>query len=242
MRNPCIDCKDGNDDRSKCECPHWEKRTEYLHHLYNGGTYFDTVQAARCSVLPLPLAQKNSFSIEGGTKEVIMTEHKAVDSPQLTVDGQKEPEKTCKKCGETKPLSKFVASKNCRKDGHENTCKECRKQWKYRYENNRKSSTAPSSLPGKEQLPSSPFNKGEFTDKKYVYLDFTDDRDLEMLKKLRTVAAQNRRTVEQQIMWILENREPLAQTCFAMSGLYSHYAAPGQAATVNCEPSTELAI
>lgn len=37
--------------------------------------------------------------------------------------------KKCRKCGEIKPLDEFVKNKNC-KDGHENTCKECRKKRK----------------------------------------------------------------------------------------------------------------
>ena len=40
--------------------------------------------------------------------------------------------KKCSKCGIEKPLSEFVKHKNC-KDGYENTCKICTKQYKKEY-------------------------------------------------------------------------------------------------------------
>ena len=40
-----------------------------------------------------------------------------------------------------------------------------------------------------------------------VYLEFSDDRDREILEKLKELAKINRRSVEQQIMWILGGGE-----------------------------------
>ena len=45
--------------------------------------------------------------------------------------------KKCSKCGIEKPLSEFVKHKNC-KDGYENTCKICVKQYKKEYRENNK--------------------------------------------------------------------------------------------------------
>ena len=43
MRNPCIGCTDGAEDRKDCECTQWEERVKYLNHIQHGGVYLNSV-------------------------------------------------------------------------------------------------------------------------------------------------------------------------------------------------------
>ena len=45
MRNPCIGCTDGAEDRKDCQCTRWEERIEYLNYIQHGGIYLTSVGA-----------------------------------------------------------------------------------------------------------------------------------------------------------------------------------------------------
>lgn len=63
MRNPCIGCKDGAEDKNDCECIHWEKRIAYLNHIQHGGVFLDSVGVTT-------VVTNNSSSLTAEEKEI----------------------------------------------------------------------------------------------------------------------------------------------------------------------------
>lgn len=86
-----------------------KRQTDWVH----SGTSF-SYKSAQC----VGCAQGAEIMIEKQLQEVMNSERRQV------MDEKKEIEKVCKKCGESKPLSKFsIARANA--DGHKGSCKAC---------------------------------------------------------------------------------------------------------------------
>lgn len=129
----------------------------------------------------------------------------------------------CKKCGETKPLARFAISKNC-KGGHEYGCKDCRKKagkkpwnWKKAISKEEKKAAAIAFGYSRPLVGSPLFESMEAAKKsssENIYLPpvlqltfLESDRGL--FDRLVEFARIERRTPEQQILWILENNQAL---------------------------------
>ena len=115
------------------------------------------------------------------------------------------PSKFCKTCGISKQLSDFPANKSCL-DGTEGSCKKCR---------NRRVKLSNLSHPNTKPLPTAEFTipdaepdeaiPSAFEFRENLNLEF-DKADTHILIALKKLAKAQRRTPEQQALWILEER------------------------------------
>ncbi len=196
MRNPCLTCDRKEESKNDPECVNCDKRIIYINYVTNGQ-----------DSLPDCMEDIHAHTSSPDQKS---TEQNTYDTNLVKDASASDKDKKCVCCGEIKLIDDFYQAISC-KDGYTNQCKKCirRKKTDRRLERkkdliNPKKIKSKSIISRTDAMLNASNKSDSDPDQIVINLVFQSTEDRKLLQDIKKISLQNRRTIDQHILWMLE--------------------------------------